>query len=66
MPGKRQRKPLVKPVRRKPEPVTVGKLPMFRCSLCKQKIFFDPRKTTAAKVMAKHYKDEHALDARES
>jgi hypothetical protein len=45
----------------KKQPVTVGKLPVVKCELCKRKMAFRPDKTTGQKVLNDHYKQVHGI-----
>jgi len=41
--------------------VTVGQLPLVQCELCKKKMAYQPKKTTASKVLTDHYKKVHGI-----
>ncbi len=41
--------------------VTVGRLPLVKCELCKKKMAYQPKKTTGQKVLNDHYKKVHGI-----
>jgi hypothetical protein len=57
MPAKRARQPFIKPERRRAQPVTVTKLPVVQCQVCRKKMAHRPGE--ASKVLTKHYEKEH-------
>jgi hypothetical protein len=59
MPGRRKKTPQGRPTRYKPTPPEVTQMPMVRCGECRQEIYYDKRRTTAQKVMQKHYEEKH-------